>query len=102
MFEWFSAVCYNDVCDERGDRISMPDRPIIKRVLDPKEMLIFAIIFAGASLYFGSLIGYGIFCMMVLKTCLQYLYSSPVFRLKSVPILSNLVLAVAYLITVLA
>lgn len=39
--------------------------------------------------------------MVLIKICLHYLYSSPIFRLKSIPIISNLVLAVTYLITVL-
>ncbi len=102
MFEWFSAVCYNDIQDEKGDAVAMPDRPLVRRILSRSEMGFFSVFFLALSLYVSAMVGYGLFMMMLLKACLGYLYSSPFFRLKKIPLVSNFVLALAYLLTAIA
>lgn len=50
----------------------------------------------------GNLIGHAVFVTVLFKAALHFLYSSKQFRLKAVPLVSNFVLSLTYLVTVLA
>lgn len=38
LFEWFAAVCHNDLEDEEGDRLSMSHRPLPTGLVTREEM----------------------------------------------------------------
>lgn len=42
LFEWFAAVCHNDLEDEEGDRLSMSHRPLPMGLVTREEMTGFA------------------------------------------------------------
>lgn len=45
LFEWFAAVCHNDLEDEEGDRLSMSHRPLPTGLVTREEMTGYAWLF---------------------------------------------------------
>ncbi len=99
---WLFAVCQNDIHDESIDRISNPNRPLIKGGL-PKSDLVFAskifLIVAIISAYAVSL--YSAF-FVVLFIFLSHIYSIWPLRLKRFPMVGSFIISLACLCTVLA
>lgn len=102
VFEWFAAICHNDLEDEEGDRLSMSHRPLPAGIVTRDEMFGYAWLFGVVALYAANLAGHAVFVVVAFKAAFHFLYSSKEFRLKAIPLVSNLVLSLTYLLTVLA
>jgi 4-hydroxybenzoate polyprenyltransferase len=99
---WAWTVSHNDLADERGDAVSMKNRPLPQGILTRIEMRQLSNVFLIASLLLAISVGYGFLLFILPCVGIGYIYSSEPFRLKRFPILSNIVIAVAYLSLALA
>lgn len=102
LLEWACAVGHNDLEDEEGDKLSMSHRPLPSGMVSRGEMASYALLAGAASLYSANLAGHAVFVAVAFKMALHYLYSGRPFRLKAIPLVSNFVLSLSYLLTVLA
>ncbi|MEY4731500.1 MAG: hypothetical protein RL681_446 [Candidatus Parcubacteria bacterium] len=102
LFGWIWAVARNDLADERGDRISESFRPLPSGALTRNDMRETGRLALFVSLVAAFLAGFHFFLLRIVWMCIAYLYSEPPFRLKRFPLLSNVVLAGAYCITMVA
>ncbi|MFA6353004.1 MAG: UbiA family prenyltransferase [Candidatus Paceibacterota bacterium] len=102
IFCWGWGVSYNDRKDEKIDIISNTNRPLPSKTLSLEENNFTSKLFLGLSYLYGFIVGYAFFVMILIKSSLGYLYSSDFFHLKKYPILSQFVIACAYLTTIMA
>ncbi len=102
ILEWFSAVCHNDIADRKGDAVSMTDRPIVTGTVSVERMKEFAIVSLFLSYSLAIFVSGVFFVFILTKSAISYLYSSSTFRFKAIPIIANLALAGAYLITLMS
>ncbi|HTY39674.1 MAG TPA: UbiA family prenyltransferase [Candidatus Paceibacterota bacterium] len=101
VFRWVWAVSRNDLADEVSDKLNAPGRPLPSGVLSRPEMATLSRAVGLAALVISSALGTRAFFLTVLWGCVAYLYSEAPFRLKRYPIISNLLLGGAHLLTVL-
>jgi 4-hydroxybenzoate polyprenyltransferase len=99
---WASAVFYNDSTDVNEDSISNNTRPIPSGLLTRKQSQELAAALFVASIAFASVVGYMFLLMILARALVGYLYSSPLIRLKRIPLVSQATLSLAYLFTILA
>lgn len=76
------AVGVNDLADIKGDRISNPERPLVKEKISTAEQK-----FINLGLFFflitgALLLNYLVFILMLLYQFIYYIYSAPPLRLK--------------------
>jgi geranylgeranylglycerol-phosphate geranylgeranyltransferase len=102
FFHWFWAVGFNDIADLESDRVSAPERPLPSGTITEKEARALNLIFLATSLMAALVVNYIFFILILLCTCLHYLYSTRAIHLKAIPLLSNFVLAAVYFLVVLA
>jgi 4-hydroxybenzoate polyprenyltransferase len=102
VFHWIWAIVHNDIHDERGDRISEPQRPLPSGELTRADMRIVGNFAAGLSFVAALPVGMPFTVLLASRLFLTVLYSAPPFRLKAVPGISNLTLGAAYLFTMMA
>jgi 4-hydroxybenzoate polyprenyltransferase len=101
IFYWISAMLFNDVADFKGDSISNPERPLPSGKFIPEEIKTLAIFFLVLSCLASFAVSYSLFLLILLRSCLGYLYSGKPFRLKKIPLVSTFILALAAFTTVL-
>lgn len=101
-FSAMFAICTNDLVDKNIDKISNPERPLIKGSLNEFDMKQIAIISILASLLTSFLAGYTSFFFMLTFTALYYIYSVPPTRFKLIPFLSSFIIGLCFLAVVLA
>ncbi len=102
LLYWLSAIGYDDLSDEKIDRISNPSRPLPQGKFTKEEFQNLSNLFRIASYYTAFAVGYGFFIFILLRSLVGYLYSSLPFRLKRFPILATLIKALAFLFTIYA
>lgn len=98
---WVAVVLFNDVTDTKSDSINSPERPLPSKKLNREETQSLATIFLIISYLASFAVSYVLFLLLLLRTCLAYLYSGEPFRLKRITFLSTFVLALAAFTTVL-
>lgn len=79
---WFFSVFINDITDQRVDRKSNPDRPLIKSIFSINEYKNFSKIFLFFSLTSALLVGFQAFSLIIVYHFLTWIYSHYPFRLK--------------------
>lgn len=99
---WLSAIGYNDLSDEKIDRISNPSRPLCQGKLTREEFKTLSNVFLIASYISALVAGYFFFIFIFLRSLLGYLYNAFPFRLRRFPILASFTKALAYLFTIYA
>ncbi len=99
---WMFAVHVNDVADMDIDRISNPDRPLIRSGISAEEMNSIAYIWLTLSLLGSWSAGYYPFFMNLVFTASYYIYSVDFLRLKRIPIISSFLIGIACVTTVYA
>lgn len=102
LFYWASAVFYNDSTDIEEDSISSRERPIPSGLITKNQSQALAIVLLLVSVAFASIVGYMFLLMILARSLVGYLYSSPSVRLKKIPLISQITLSLAYLFTMLA
>jgi len=102
LFSCLFAICVNDLADEKIDKISNQNRPLITGILNREDMKQSAFIFLVASLVSGFLAGYTAFFFILAFTALYYIYSASPARLKTIPFLSSFIIGLCTLAPVLA
>jgi 4-hydroxybenzoate polyprenyltransferase len=102
LFSWVFAVCVNDIEDEKIDRISNSERPLITGALSKENMKQVGGISLIVSLLAGFLAGYTAFFFTVAFTALYYIYSAPPTKFKLVPLFSSFLISLCYLSAMMA
>jgi len=101
FFAGMHAVWENDEIDVKIDSISNKKRPLPQYVLSPIEWKNIKYIFLFVSLGFAFLTSYYTFILILLFLGLFHIYSTPPLRIKTVPILSSVFMALGGLIITL-
>lgn len=95
---WFYSVFINDINDQRIDRISNPDRPLIRKIFSQDQYRDFAWVPMAVSLFSAITVGVGFFALIVVYHLLTHIYSCPPFRLKRFALVSTAVASMASVI----
>lgn len=93
---------YDDLSDEKADRVSNPFRPLPANKFTREEFRTLGAIFFTASYLTALAVGYAFFVFLSLRGLIGYLYAFPPFRLKRFPFLATFSRALAFLFTVYA
>ncbi len=99
---YFWEMGYDDLSDEKIDKISNPSRPLASGKFTRDEFKGLNNVFLITSLIASFAVGYSFFVFVLLRSMVSYLYISPPFRLKRFPVLATFVRALAFLLTVYA
>lgn len=99
---WMYAVHVNDISDIEIDRISNPTRPFVTRELSREEMDQAGILWLVISLIGACSLGDYVFLLNLTYIACAYSYSATPLRLKRVPVLASLLIALASLVTIFA
>lgn len=99
---WLFAVAENDEVDTPIDAISNADRPLVEGSIAPEEWRMQKHLYLFGAVAFGLLAGWFPFLCILVFTVLYHLYSCPPLRLKRVPVLSSLIVALNALVAVMA
>jgi len=100
FFAFQTAVCVNDIADYRIDKLSNKTRPLI-RGINKNEFRLIAAFYFGFSLLFAWLISYYAAMFVLMYQALAYIYSSPPFRLRKLPLLTSFILALCSLVAIM-
>jgi 4-hydroxybenzoate polyprenyltransferase len=84
----------NQVTDLEADRINKPSRPVPSGRVEPGEAIRLAGVLYAAAFLLAALVGPQCVWLAGIAAVLTVLYSAPPFRLKGVPYLANVVIAV--------
>jgi 4-hydroxybenzoate polyprenyltransferase len=92
---WMAAVNVNDIYDKVGDRLTNKRRPLPARTLTPSEFHNVTLMYFIGSAFFGLLVSYQFFTLMMAYQAVAALYSMPPIRLKRYPVISKLCIGLA-------
>ncbi len=95
---WFFSVFINDLTDQKVDKESNPQRPLIKNIFKPQEYSNFSKVFLFFSSLTSLLIGFQVFTLIAAYHLLTWVYSHYPFRLKRFYPISSILSAFASLI----
>lgn len=101
FFAFQSAVTLNDVFDVQSDKISNPNRPLIRKQLTKTEMKYLSLFYMSISLLLAISINPSTFALILCSLTLSLIYSVPPIRLKRFFPVSSFILALAALISIL-
>jgi len=102
LLYWFSAIGYDDLADEKIDRISNQSRPLPQGKFTREEFRTLTNLLRMTSYISAFIVGYVFFLFILLRSLVGYLYSSFPFRLKRFPILASFTNGLALLLTIYA
>lgn len=100
LLYWLSGIGYDDLSDEKIDRISNPSRPLPQGKFTREEFKALNNIIRIASYICAFVVGYVFFIFLILRSLVAYLYFASPFRLKRFPIIATFTLALATLFTI--
>jgi 4-hydroxybenzoate polyprenyltransferase len=87
---WLFSVMTNNLADVDIDRVSSPERPLIRGAVEPKEYKTAGFVVLAAALIGAAAAGFGAFLVIAFFIANYFVYSMPPLRLKRVPYLSKL------------
>ena len=96
------AMGANDIADINVDRVSNPERPLIRGELSVDDVKNANLIFLIWALVGGFLAGYYALFMMAAALALSHIYSVPPLRAKRLPLFATFLMSLAFLAVVLA
>lgn len=99
---WMNAVHLNDIYDLEIDEISNTERPLVKKILDKKQMKDIGNLWLTIGLTGAFICGFYPFFMALVYTSCSYIYSVPPLRLRRFPIVPSFLIGIACLSTILA
>lgn len=97
---WLSVIGFDDIADEKIDKISNPKRPLPRGKISKEEFKTINNILRIASFLCAFVVGYTFFVLIFLRSLLGHIYYAHPFRLKRFPILATSLLALTALLTV--
>ena len=89
LFFWLSAVMLNNIPDQTIDRISNPDRPLIKHTINLNQYQNIATTVLCCSLVYALAVNRISFLIISSAIFGYYIYSMPPLRLKRIPLISK-------------
>lgn len=95
------AACVNDVSDFEMDKINLighKDRPLVLGLVNSRNLIVMAIIFALFSLFFSLLINFHAFVLTAVLILLSAMYSLKPFQVSHRPIVSPFYLSICYVV----
>lgn len=92
---WLMQVNINDVYDIKTDSISNPKRPLIKNDLSVEDLKNYNLMLFLVIAFSALLLNYEILLLLAAWNAAYFIYSSPPFRLKCLPIFSNIFIGLA-------
>lgn len=95
---WISAVCWNDIYDQKIDKKTNISRPLIAGIVTPEEYRFYASILFLLSILGAALISFQAALLLIGYQALAILYSIPPFRLKRFLGLATLTVSAAALL----
>jgi 4-hydroxybenzoate polyprenyltransferase len=102
LFAWLFAVWENDEADLIIDRVSNSARPLTKGLFCPDEWRSIKWLWFLFAMCFGILSGYSIWIFVLVFILVYHIYSVPPLRLKRLPVLPSILIAINCLLAVLA
>jgi len=102
LLYWLSAIGYDDLSDEKIDRISNRSRPLPQNKFTRKEYRILSNLLRALSFVVAFAVGYSFFFLILLRSFVGYLYYTSPFRLKRFPVLATFINALTFLFTIYA
>ncbi|MCK4235253.1 UbiA family prenyltransferase [candidate division WOR-3 bacterium] len=93
FFAFSGAVIINDIYDIRSDTISRQRNPLITNKVKKKHYLFTGLLFFFLALSYALNTSYTAFFIVLILILVSFVYSSPPFRLKRLPIISTFILA---------
>ncbi len=97
-----ASVLWNDVSDRRADAVIHPERPVPRGLLAVDEARRWALAAATVAVVLALVVSYHTALIVGACLVLSWLYSSPPVRLKRVPVLATLTLAILSVLSALA
>lgn len=97
IFSWIASVIFNDIVDLETDKISNPERPLVKNIFSKKEYFSVGITIFIFAIYSSSLVSPKISFLLVIYQIIAFFYSCPPFKLKRFPFVATFVSALASL-----
>ncbi|MBD3229613.1 MAG: hypothetical protein GF329_15640 [Candidatus Lokiarchaeota archaeon] len=82
FFTWQFCISLNDIFDVEIDRISNPDRPYVKGLIEKKKYIIISIVICTISIITILFVDIISMVFIILFLILGYMYSAPPFRLR--------------------
>ncbi|VAX36802.1 hypothetical protein MNBD_UNCLBAC01-1306 [hydrothermal vent metagenome] len=95
---WQVSVFINDIFDMDIDRLTNPERPLIKGIVTPDEYKLAGILLSFIAMSLTIVIKPVVFLMIVVSIFLAYSYSAPPLRLRKT-LLGNLVIGLSLAIS---
>ncbi len=102
LLYWFSAIGYDDLADEKIDRISNQHRPLPQNKFTREEFKTLTNLSRIASYVAAFIVGYAFFIFILLRSLVGYLYSCFPLRLKRFPVLATFTNGFALLLAIYA
>lgn len=99
VLSWITSVTVNDICDQKIDKISNSNRPLITEEMSPSEYKTIGIASFLLSVFFAYIVSGKIALLLLVYQALAWIYSAPPFRFKKFAFLSTFISATA-LITI--
>lgn len=97
-----AAMCWNDLADVEGDRISEPRRPLPGGLLTPAQISAAGKALAAGALFLALCVSYVAFLIVLACLLLAAAYSIPPLRLKRLPFVATAALAGLSVLSALA
>jgi 4-hydroxybenzoate polyprenyltransferase len=98
---WIYSVITNNIEDQEIDKITNKNRPLIKESVKLEEYKKIAYLTLSFALIYAGIVGFKFFFLVFLFIGNYFVYSMPPLRLKKVPFLSKLFIALNSLITIM-
>jgi len=99
---WLASVVANDFADRRIDEKTNPDRPLPTGAVPEDLYRQIGTLFFAASLLFSGVVSMSAMLLLLAYQAIAFLYSSPPFRLKRVPLIATILSAAAGILVLLA
>lgn len=98
---WISATVVNDLFDQKTDRISNKERPLVSGTFNASEYRLIGWFASGLAIFAALIIYPKVAGFIVAYLALTWLYNAPPLRLKRIPLVASFVAALASFLIVL-
>lgn len=90
---WMSSVYFNDVADFAGDRLSNPERPLVRGDVSRNHALGLGMLFALTALLFAAMTTWTSLALVIFCQSISIIYSFEPVRLKRIPLVSTFMIS---------
>jgi len=94
IFAWLYSVVTNNIEDIEIDKISNPNRPLVKRGIDLKEYKPLSWVFLSLAFIFAGFVNFTTFFIISLFVANYFIYSLPPLKTKRIPVLSKIAISI--------